>query len=160
MVDGKDDDFLELSWKVEEFERGHVIELLFETSSLSHQTSSSTTATSSSLIKVFLNEEIRKKYEEQFSSRPFIFEKSFDTKNELNVDFTPEFMAVVKKHKWESFIQQRGEIYPGLVREFYAHLVTKDSLFLMIRGNFVRFDYGFIDSMFDLSCGEMNTKFL
>ncbi|KAK8563690.1 hypothetical protein V6N12_035831 [Hibiscus sabdariffa] len=108
--------------------------------------------TSSSPIKVFFNEEIHKKYEEQFDSRPFIFEKYFDTKNEPNVVFTPEFMAVVKKHKWESFIQQRWEIYPDLVREFYAHLVTKHSPFLMIPGMCVRFDDGFINSMFDLSC--------
>ncbi|KAK8578822.1 hypothetical protein V6N12_069166 [Hibiscus sabdariffa] len=42
-------------------------------------------------------------------------------------------MTVFKKHKWENFIQQWREIYPDLVREFYAHLVTKDSPFLMIR---------------------------
>ncbi|KAK8589949.1 hypothetical protein V6N12_024338 [Hibiscus sabdariffa] len=54
---------------------------------------------SSSLIKVFFNEEIHKKYEDQFDSRPFIFEKPFDTKNEPNVGFSPEFMAIVKEHK-------------------------------------------------------------
>ncbi|KAK8563584.1 hypothetical protein V6N12_035730 [Hibiscus sabdariffa] len=53
---------------------------------------------SSSSIKVFFNEEIRKKYEELFASRPFIYEKSFDTKNESNVGYTPEFMVIVKKH--------------------------------------------------------------
>ncbi|KAK8477646.1 hypothetical protein V6N11_034387 [Hibiscus sabdariffa] len=61
------------------------------------------------------NEEIHKKYDEFFASRPFIFETSFDTKNEPSVGFTLEFMLVVTKHKWESFIQQRGEIYPNLV---------------------------------------------
>ncbi|KAK8574977.1 hypothetical protein V6N12_062654 [Hibiscus sabdariffa] len=72
-------------------------------------------AASSSPIKVFFNEEIHNKYEEQFASRPFIFKKFFDTKNGPKVSFTPEFMAVVKKHKWGSFIQQLGEIYIGLV---------------------------------------------
>ncbi|KAK8494376.1 hypothetical protein V6N11_034760 [Hibiscus sabdariffa] len=62
-------------------------------------------------------------------------------------------MLVVTKHKWESFIQQRGDIYPNLVREFYAHLVTKGS-FLMICGVCVRFDEGYINSMFGLSCVE------
>ncbi|KAK8556418.1 hypothetical protein V6N12_002820 [Hibiscus sabdariffa] len=94
------------------------------------------------------------KYEEQLASRPFIFEKSFDTKNEHNVDFTPEFIVVVKKHKWESFIQQRWKIYPNLVQEFYVHLVSKDSAFLMIRGESVIFDDGFINSMFNLPCAE------
>ncbi|KAK8979173.1 hypothetical protein V6N11_009383 [Hibiscus sabdariffa] len=88
---------------------------------------------SSSSIEVFFNEEIRKKYEVQFASRPFIFDKSFDTKNKPNIGFTPEFTTVVKKHKWENFIQQRGEIYPDVIREFCAHLLTKDSPFLMIR---------------------------
>ncbi|KAK8539333.1 hypothetical protein V6N12_042962 [Hibiscus sabdariffa] len=86
-------------------------------------------AASSTPIKIFFNEEIRRKHEEDFSSRPFIFEKSFDLKNKANFGFTPEFLAVVTKHKWESFVQQKGEIYPNLVREFFAHLVTKDSHF-------------------------------
>ncbi|KAK8533067.1 hypothetical protein V6N12_076348 [Hibiscus sabdariffa] len=47
-------------------------------------------------------------------------------------------MLVVAKHKSECFIQQRGEINRNLVREFYAHLVTKDSQFIMICGVFVR----------------------
>ncbi|KAK8584485.1 hypothetical protein V6N12_068728 [Hibiscus sabdariffa] len=41
-------------------------------------------------------------------------------------------------------------IYLDLVQEFYAHLATKDSPFLMIRGMCVRFGDGFINSMFDL----------
>ncbi|KAK9034995.1 hypothetical protein V6N11_077046 [Hibiscus sabdariffa] len=111
-------------------------------------------ATSSTPIKVFYNEEILKKYEELFVSKPFIFEKYFDVKNKPNVGFTPEFMLVVTKHKWESFVQQKGEIYLDLVREFYAHLVNKDSPILMIRGVFVHFDDGFINSMFDLPIVE------
>ncbi|KAK9045016.1 hypothetical protein V6N11_058906 [Hibiscus sabdariffa] len=84
-------------------------------------------------IKVFFNDESKKKYE-VFASRPFIFEKSFDVKEEPHLGFTPEFMSVVVMHKWESFIQQKGGIYSDLVREFYARLITKDSPFIMIRG--------------------------
>ncbi|KAK8999917.1 hypothetical protein V6N11_082055 [Hibiscus sabdariffa] len=85
--------------------------------------------TSSTSIKVFYNIEIRKKYEEFFVSRPFMFDGSFDFKNKPNIGVTPEFMSVVTKHKWESFMKQKGEIYLDLVQEFYAHLVTKDSPF-------------------------------
>ncbi|KAK8572966.1 hypothetical protein V6N12_029006 [Hibiscus sabdariffa] len=49
---------------------------------------------SKTLIKVFLNEEIKKKYDEVFASRPFIFEKSFDVKEEPNIGFMPEFMPL------------------------------------------------------------------
>ncbi|KAK9018495.1 hypothetical protein V6N11_001469 [Hibiscus sabdariffa] len=66
----------------------------------------------------------------------------------------PEFVSVVTMHNWESFIQQRGEIYPDLVQEFYAHLITKDSHFLMIRGTFVRFDADYVTNMFSLSCED------
>ncbi|KAK8600690.1 hypothetical protein V6N12_050542 [Hibiscus sabdariffa] len=111
-------------------------------------------ATTSTLIKVFFNEEIRKKYDELFASRSFFFETSFDTKNEPNIGFTQEFMLMVTKHKWESFIQQIREIYPNLVQEFYAHLFTKDSPFLMTCGVCVRFDDVYINSIFGLSCVE------
>ncbi|KAK9018917.1 hypothetical protein V6N11_033962 [Hibiscus sabdariffa] len=59
-------------------------------------------------INVFFNEEIKKKYDEVFASRPVIFEKSFDVKEEPHLGFTPEFMLVVAINKWESFIQQKG----------------------------------------------------
>ncbi|KAK8496011.1 hypothetical protein V6N11_037756 [Hibiscus sabdariffa] len=37
-------------------------------------------------IKVFFNEEIKKKYDEIFASRPFIFNKSFDVKEESHLE--------------------------------------------------------------------------
>ncbi|KAK9044988.1 hypothetical protein V6N11_058878 [Hibiscus sabdariffa] len=107
-------------------------------------------AASSTLIKIFFNAQIRRMFEENLSSRPFIFKKPFDLKNEANLGFIPEFLEVLTKDKWESFVQQKGEIYPNLTREFYVHLVTKDSLFLMIQGVCVHFDEGYINSMFNL----------
>ncbi|KAK8593350.1 hypothetical protein V6N12_045432 [Hibiscus sabdariffa] len=105
-------------------------------------------------MKVFFNNEIKKKYDEVFASRPFIFEKSFDVKGEPHLGFTPEFMLVVAMHKWESFIQQRGDIYLDLLWEFYAHIITKDSPFLMIRGTCVRFEVDHVNNMFNLSCED------
>ncbi|KAK8555220.1 hypothetical protein V6N12_009369 [Hibiscus sabdariffa] len=108
-------------------------------------------------IKVFFNEEIKRKYDEVFASRPFIFDKSFDVKEEANLGFTLEFMSVMAMHKWELFIQQKGDIYLDLVRELYAHLITKDSPFLMIRGTCVPFDVEYVNNMFNFPCKDCNT---
>ncbi|KAK9008966.1 hypothetical protein V6N11_080442 [Hibiscus sabdariffa] len=80
-------------------------------------------------IKVFFNDEIKKKFEEVFSTKPFIFDNYFDVKEDLNFGFNLEFMSIMVMHKWESLVQQKGEIFSDLVREFYVHLVSKDSPF-------------------------------
>ncbi|KAK8584291.1 hypothetical protein V6N12_068536 [Hibiscus sabdariffa] len=107
-------------------------------------------ATTSTPIKVFFNEEIQRKYEDNFSSRPFIFEKSFNLKNEHNVRFTPEFSSVVAKHKWESFIQQkRGDLHqtcPSVLRA----LNVKRLSFSYDSRCLCSIDEGYINSMFDL----------
>ncbi|KAK9044518.1 hypothetical protein V6N11_058418 [Hibiscus sabdariffa] len=72
---------------------------LNQDSSFLHQRSMATTSTPN---KVFFNEEIHMKYDEQFASRSLIFKTSFDTKNEPNVDFTPEFMLVHNVSKLDS----------------------------------------------------------
>ncbi|KAK8556201.1 hypothetical protein V6N12_002612 [Hibiscus sabdariffa] len=60
-------------------------------------------AASSTLIKIFFNEDICRKFEENFSSRPFIFEKSFNLKNEANVEDKHEkfvkYMTTTKRTK-------------------------------------------------------------
>ncbi|KAK8492810.1 hypothetical protein V6N11_034743 [Hibiscus sabdariffa] len=111
-------------------------------------------STSKTPIKVFFNDKIKKKFEEVFSIKPFIFDKYFDVKEELNFGFTLEFMSIVVMHKWEYLIRQKGEIFLDLVQEFYALLIYKDSPFLMIQGTCVRFDVDYINDMFGLTCQD------
>ncbi|KAK8574469.1 hypothetical protein V6N12_062162 [Hibiscus sabdariffa] len=83
-------------------------------------------------VKVFFNNEI-KKYDSVFASRPFIFEKSFDVKEESHLGFTHVFMSIVAMHK-------------------FSFSYDKDIS--------VRLDVDYVNNMFNLSCeGDEHENF-
>ncbi|KAK8593056.1 hypothetical protein V6N13_043330 [Hibiscus sabdariffa] len=62
----------------------------------------------------------------------FFFKKRFDFKDQLNMGFSEDVAAIVKKRSWESFCLYPEEVNTTIFKEFYAHLTTKASSFVCL----------------------------
>ncbi|XP_012472418.1 uncharacterized protein LOC105789591 [Gossypium raimondii] len=63
---------------------------------------------------------------------------------------TKAISSVVKKYGWGIFCRHPGDVFPKVVKEFYAHVTSSNSAFIYVRGASVLFDEDSINAQYGL----------